>query len=299
MSTERWANQVGAYVLDSLDADERAAFEAQLARDAELRRLVDEARASTVVLAESLPDLEPPEHLRERVLERMRTAKGTAGPRVDEEAAGERDRSPGRASSDDRPTGSAPTDDRSTDRAPTHRSRGKGRSTIPWLLLAASVAGLLWLGYENRDLTRRSATLAAQLDSMRTSLGDARQALARFDSLALALSGPNVQLATLTGEADPSLRLVWNRDRDLLLVSAANLPPLAEGRTFQLWGIRGDEAPVSLGTFDTDAEGDALVTLPATATEDYDVSAVTDEPAGGSPQPTTQPFLVGAWSSAQ
>jgi len=169
----------------------------------------------------------------------------------------------------------------------------------PWLLLAASVAGLFWLGNENRDLTRQTATLEEQLDAVRSSLGDAQVALARFDSMAAALSGPNVQFATLAGDTDPALRLVWNRDRNLLLVAAQNLPPLPEGRTFQLWGIRGDDAPVSLGTFETGPQGDALVTLSADLADDYDVSAITEEPAGGSPQPTTTPFLVGAWNAAQ
>ena len=58
-------------------------------------------------------------------------------------------------------------------------------------------------------------------------LGDAQVALARFDSMAAALSGPNVQLATLTGDTDPTLRLVWNRDRNLLLVAAQNLQNFA------------------------------------------------------------------------
>lgn len=287
MTDSRWTDMVGAYVLEALDDAERAAFEAQLADDAELRRLVDEAREWTLVLAEALPDLEPPAHLRNTVLERMRQAKASPSPAA-----------PSKEGGADAGAGGRP------DIGPGGRIGGSGgtgtiRSTAPWLLLAASVAGLFWLGNENRELERQTATLTDQLEAVRSSLGNAQLALARFDSMAAALSGPNVQLATLTGDADPSLRLVWNRERDLLLVAAQNLPPLPEGRTYQLWGIRGSEAPVSLGTFDTGASGDALVTLPADLTEDYDVSAVTEEPDGGSLQPTTTPFLVGAWTAAQ
>lgn len=275
MTEERWTDMVGAYVLDALDAGERELFEARLAEDQELRQLVDEARASTLVLAEALPDLEPPADLRDRVLERMRAAEPDGG--------GE----------DQTPSDIGPRND-------AERTGGStARSAAPWLLFAASVAGLLWLGNENRELTQRSASLEGQLEAVRASLDDAEVALARFDSMALALSGLNVQLATLTGDTDPTLRLVWNRDRDLLLVAAQNLPPLPQDRTYQLWGIRGDEAPVGLGTFDTDPTGNALLTLPTGVADSYDVSAITEEPAGGSPQPTTQPFLVGAWTSAQ
>ena len=267
-------------MLDALEGDELAAFEARLAEDAELQHLVDEARASTLVLAESLPDFQPPEHLRDRVLTEMRSSKSAGGRRPDIGAGGRTADLAKKGDGDDSP-------------------RNRARSTAPWLLLAASVAGLLWLGNANRELVERSATLEEQLDSVRASLGNAQIALARFDSMTAALSGPNVQVASLTGDTEPSLRLIWNRDRNLLLVAAQNLPPLPENRTFQLWGIRGNEAPVSLGVFDTGPEGDALVTLQAAAAEDYDVSAITEEPAGGSPQPTSTPFLVGAWSSAQ
>lgn len=297
MTDSRWRDMVGAYVLDALDGDELATFEARLSNDAELRRLVDEARASTVVLADALPDMEVPSHLKERVLGKMHDAKAS-GALGDRSAAGEARTRPD-IGPEGRSGGAQP--DRDTPPADGGKPPGVGgqRSVAPWLLLAASVAGLFWLGNENRDLTRQTATLEEQLDAVRSSLGDAQVALARFDSMAAALSGPNVQFATLAGDTDPALRLVWNRDRNLLLVAAQNLPPLPEGRTFQLWGIRGDDAPVSLGTFETGPQGDALVTLSADLADDYDVSAITEEPAGGSPQPTTTPFLVGAWNAAQ
>lgn len=288
MTRDSLHDLVGAYVLDALEPDDRVAFEARLADDDQLRRLVDETREATLVLAESLPAAEPSADLRGRILEQARErppASGDVDSRPAPEASGS-----GRASTESvrpddeggRPTGPKPA-----------------RSVAPWLLLAASLAGLLWLGRQNVDLRNQSAALASQLEAVRGSLIQTEAALAGFDSLALALTGPNVQLATLTGDTEPSLRLVWNRDRDLLLVAAQGLPAAAPGRTYQLWGIRGTDAPVSLGTFDTDAAGAALVTLTAGAAVDFDVSAITDEPAGGSPQPTTQPFLVGAWTTSQ
>ena len=52
---------------------------------------------------------------------------------------------------------------------------------------------------------------------------------------------------------------------------------------------------MSLGTFNTAPGGRVVVTLRMPAGFKPDLSAVTEEPAGGSPQPTQQPFLVGAW----
>ncbi len=297
MTDARWSDMVGAYVLDALEGAELEAIEARLAEEDELRAHVAEARAPSLDSGEALPEKTPHGHLKDRVMGRMKdaTASGALG------APATPDAPPARPD-----IGPAQSSHRSSENEPPGPSRpssdgGSGgvRSVAPWLLLAASVAGLLWSGNENRDLTEQTATLEEQLDAVRASLGEAEVALARFDSMAAALSGPNVQLATLTGDTDPTLRLVWNRDRNLLLVAAQNLPPLPEGRTFQLWGIRGTDAPVSLGTFETSAQGDALVTLPADLADDYDVSAITEEPAGGSPQPTTTPLMVRAWNAAQ
>ena len=97
-----------------------------------------------------------------------------------------------------------------------------------------------------------------------------------------------------TGKA-PTMRLYWNRVRGLVVVAAFDLPPAPSGRIYQLWAIKKGQNPVSVGTFNTAAGGRAIVTLPAPAGLRPDLSAVTEEPAGGSPQPTQQPFLVGAW----
>src|SRR5437867_389335 len=78
-------------------------------------------------------------------------------------------------------------------------------------------------------------------------------------------------------------------------VTAFDLPPAPAGRTYQLWAIEKGRAPVSVGTFNPAPNGRAVITLPMPAGVKPDLSAVTDEPAGGSPQPTQQPFLVGSW----
>jgi anti-sigma-K factor RskA len=97
-----------------------------------------------------------------------------------------------------------------------------------------------------------------------------------------------------TGKA-PSLRLYWNRARNIVVIAAFDLPPAPVGRTYQLWAIEKGRAPVSVGVFNSTPTGRAVVTLQMPAGVKPAVSAVTEEPAGGSPQPTQQPFLVGSW----
>jgi anti-sigma-K factor RskA len=95
------------------------------------------------------------------------------------------------------------------------------------------------------------------------------------------------------------MHLFWNPETDRLVMAAFDLPPAEAGRTYQLWGIQTGLDPVSLGVFQTDAQGRALLVQTVPDGLDFEISAVTDEPAGGSPQPTTTPFLAGSWSAAE
>ncbi|MCY1159628.1 MAG: anti-sigma factor [Citricoccus sp.] len=73
------------------------------------------------------------------------------------------------------------------------------------------------------------------------------------------------------------------------VVAARDLPAPEGERVYQLWTLEGDQAPRSAGLLDLD-DGLALVRLsevpPAAAL------AVTLEPAGGSPAPTSDPVVV-------
>ena len=162
------------------------------------------------------------------------------------------------------------------------------RAVLPWAAAAAAaLAVVAGYGYwraraESRALQATVATATAQLDST-------RQVMA-----ALLDSGVAITDLAATGKA-PSMRLYWNRTRNIVVVAAFDLPPAPAGRTYQLWAIEKGRAPVSVGTFNPPPSGRAIVTLQMPAGVQPEVSAVTEEPAGGSPQPTQQPFLIGTW----
>lgn len=91
----------------------------------------------------------------------------------------------------------------------------------------------------------------------------------------------------------PSARLFWNPQRQRVVMAVFDLPPAPAGRTYQLWAIATGLPPVSLGTFNTEPDGRLTAALDVPAGLAFDLTAVTEEPAGGSPQPTQNPFLVG------
>ena len=157
---------------------------------------------------------------------------------------------------------------------------------IPWLAAAASLLLALGFGYvylhERADRQRASAALAA-----------ARDTVAARDSLIATIFSPDVVTAALatTGKA-PSARLFWNPSRHRIVMAVFYLPPAPAGRTYQLWAIAQGK-PVSLGVFNTATDGRLTAAMEVPPGLTFELTAVTEEPAGGSPTPTQQPFLIG------
>ncbi len=167
--------------------------------------------------------------------------------------------------------------------------RRPGGARWAWLAAAAALVVALAAGFGAWRARGERLALQRTLDSTRVALGSR-------DSVVAALVDSAVGTADLAATGKPpSMRLFWNRVRHVVVVAAFDLPPAPAGRTYQLWAITKGQAPVSLGTFNTPPAGRTILTLVVPVGLKPDLSAVTEEPAGGSPQPTQQPFLVGAW----
>lgn len=162
----------------------------------------------------------------------------------------------------------------------------------PWLPaavaagLAAALAGIAVYVPLARDRDELRSELA-RLD------GELRAAA---DTLRV-LRSPSVQVVSLGGaEPQPGARgrIFWDRARGEWRFYAAELRPPAAGRTYELWLIDDQDRKIPAGTFDVDARGEAelRVSLPRDIGTIV-AAAVTDEPAGGVPQPTGSIHLVG------
>ena len=177
--------------------------------------------------------------------------------------------------------------DRILREARQRRPIGHGRAAIlPWLAAAASLVLALGIGYAY--LRERAA-----LEQARLSLAAQRDTIAARDSVIATIFAPDVFTATLaaTGQA-PSARVYWNPSHHRIVVAVFQLPPAPAGRTYQLWAIAQGK-PVSLGVFNTAADGRLTAAMAVPPGLTFELTAVTEEPAGGSPQPTQQPFLIG------
>ena len=280
MTAHVWLEHAAPYALGALDDNERVSFEEHLATcdlcAAEVRELSDVAS----LIARAGPAVSPPPALRDRILADARGVRpiSSAAP-TDADQGARALEPPGR-----RPAA-----------VPARRPLSR---VVPWLAAAAAAVIAVYLGQQAR--TERTARAAAEqaLASARLTLDSTGSALARRDSLIQLLASPDVQAVTVSGSGPaPSAKYFLDRRGGRIAIAANSLPPAAPGRTYQLWGIETGKPPVSLGTFNTDSSGHALASVSVPAGLRIAVTAVTDEPSGGSRQPTTTPFLAATWKS--
>ncbi len=166
------------------------------------------------------------------------------------------------------------------DRVPAQPARtqvpGKRESSnwIPWALAAsfALASGLLLLG--NLGLRREVAQLERQgaLDSLRIS----------------------VLSSMLQGSPEARAVCVWDADRQMGLLNVEKLPPVPEGKDYQLWVIDPKyPIPVDGGVFNTASDGSIRYRFnPGLPVERADVFAVSLERKGGVPKAEGPMVLV-------
>jgi anti-sigma-K factor RskA len=155
------------------------------------------------------------------------------------------------------------------------------------LATALAVAVVLLLGQVAATQSQLSAT-QSELADVR---GDLDRAIAERQQFAEVVARAS-SVAELSGDTGRGAVL---RTPEGQIVFAAQLPPLAAGRVYQLWLIGADGAPASGGTFTVDERGFGQVAV-AAGPEALAAGtfAVTDEPGpAGSSGPTSTPLIAG------
>ena len=165
--------------------------------------------------------------------------------------------------------------------------RGWGWAPLWAAACALSLAGAFYFYGREQDTTRALARLQEQGRQQSIELARLNEALAL-------LNQPETRQVTF-GQG-PKGRVFVNPSVGVLLI-ASNLPPAPAGKIYEMWVIpkAKDAKPVPAGLFQSEQDGTAMylrkgaVDMASTA-----AFAVTLEPAGGVPQPTSQPLIVAA-----
>jgi anti-sigma-K factor RskA len=317
----------GAYALNALSPDEEVAFEAHLATCADCRTEVAELEAVAALLADGA--VTPPPELRSELLTRIATtpqeprrptrhddARDDHAPASSPAPAPEGDHAPPSDSpttdspttdspTADSPTADSPTADSPTSDAPTSdapppvvplRVRDSGSDDTDdggprgdrrrWqqtvlapaaAVLAIAVVGLSWWAVD------RNATieeLTERLEAVEASSMEVAELVASDD----------LQTWNVTGPDGSSVRLVYSPQRGEGWLLADDMAPAPEGKTYELWLI-DDDGATPAGVFDATPSG--VVAHPVTGdVMSMSMVGVTVEPAGGSPEPTSDPVML-------
>jgi len=114
--------------------------------------------------------------------------------------------------------------------------------------------------------------------------------LEKLDAVLSIVNDPTTKDVTFGEPAKQSKGRIFVSGKGVVFIGAS-LPKVDPGKTFELWVIPATGKPVPAGTFDTKGDSTAVY-LYNGSTAGAAAIAVTIEPDGGSPQPTTTPFIV-------
>jgi len=257
------AVESGAYSLDALSPEERAAFEAALAESEELRAEVAGFTDTAAVLGSAVPPIQPRPELRAELLARIGST-----PQLPE-----RERSAETPTTIDGPSASV-----TPISAARHGGRGsrgpRGRSRLMLSLSAAAAAVVLFGG-------------GALAGGILNAVSDERVA----DQFAALNAAPDVARQVTALPDGGTAALVSSASLHMSAIVLDGADQLPDDKAFQLWYVDA-HGPVSAGVV-RPGDGTVYAMLEGEYTPGDQV-AMTVEPKSGSPKPTSTPMLLSA-----
>ncbi|MCA1659968.1 MAG: anti-sigma factor [Verrucomicrobiaceae bacterium] len=302
MIDEQLEEQASLYALGVIEPDEKAAFEAKLAVDQELRFLVDDLTAAAASLAHTAAPRLPPPHLEESIMRQVRGDKVTALPA----------RRPSWI-----PWALAASLALSTallffgrekmrrqladvqaqrDQTQSELAKVQHRETEAQTQLADLQAQRNQTQSELAKVQHRETEAQTQLASLATERERLAQELKRLeerDSLS------QMQIATLSSKLAEAPRaaafVIWDAKNQRGVLTAVNIPANAEDHDYQLWVVDPKyQIPVDAGVFHVEKNGVAKVLFkPKQHVNSADAFAVSLERKGGVPKAEGPMVLVG------
>jgi Anti-sigma-K factor rskA len=263
------------YALGAVDEDTARGIEDFLLEATpEQQHEISELREVAALLPLALPLPNVPEIIRDRLFVRISAEAQSASVDSDEtQAALQTDGS------------TEPYEESAKVLAFTHAPRREASATR-WLLLAATVLLTFTSGYllwRNYHLQNENSQLARENERVRNEVRE--------------IVSPATRIVAMAGKEAPeaSAKVVWDTTRQTWVIYIFNLPPPPTDKQYQLWYVKGD-AKISAAVFDTNPTGEKVLKLdlPPDVVKGLAATAVTLEPKGGSPQPTSNLYLLGS-----
>lgn len=255
MTCVDYRDQAALAALDALDLKDQAAFESHVAACTECRAELDSLREVAGMIGYATPEVALSRNLKGRLMQR-----------IEAETSLEK----------------VVSIDRARERSQAPRKR---QPLASWALAMGLVASV-----------GLSMYLWSQVDAVRSQNARLARGLAHQSEQLAFLQDPSLKVIPVAGQGSlvkAQAKVLWSPAKRAWLFSVADLPPAAPHKTYQLWAVTG-RAKVSLGTFQTDHQGESTLVASLPQAVDKPVAvAVSVEPAGGVPQPTGAIVLLG------
>jgi len=262
MDCEQLAPFYEEYALGILEGEERAELQAHLGRNCDqCTPGVAKARWVVSQLALAAPDAQPPATLRVKILDAVKSSADVS--RAESERAV----------------------------IPIPQATAK-REVFPlWAWAAAAVLALI-TGYSIRQMGNQNSQIAELRKQMRLAILQNQSLQNQLEQgrmvASVMLSPDSMPLKLMPKDKNMPMVHAYLHPHMGVAITADQMPVMPAARTLQLWFVPKKGAPMSVAIFRPDASGQialvAPVNMPMT---EIAALAVTEEPAGGSPQPTS------------
>jgi len=259
MNCDQLAPLYEEYALGVLEGEERAELEAHLARACSTCAPgVTRARLTVAQLAHAAPDVAPSEALRAKIMAAVKTSADEA--RTVAPIA--------------KPKPAAP------------------RAMFPAWAWAAAAALALVTGYTIRQMGIQSAQLEELRKELKiaTAQNQALQNQMEMNQMvsSVMLSPDSTPLKLMPKDKNMPMVHAYLHPHMGVAITADQMPAMPAARTLQLWFVPKTGKPMSVAIFRPDTTGQIALVAPVhMPMNEIAALAVTEEPAGGSPQPTS------------
>lgn len=240
------------YALDALSDEERKLVEEYLTEHPEARQQVRDMGPAASALPYGVAPVEPPRRVKEGLMARVA---------LDTEAQANRAReiSP----------------------QPSRRAFSFESFFRAFSLATAAIA-IIWVIALNLQVSRLRSEITALNERLVAQSQSLDQIIQNMPQ-----TNPVITVSLRGTDEQPQAQgqLIANPNDQSAVLVISGLPPLAPGRTYQVWLI--GEAPVSAGLLTVDEKGQSVLIITSEeAIGSFNSVGISIEPEGGSPQPT-------------
>jgi len=259
MDCEQLAPLYEEYALGVLEGEERAEVEAHLARACpHCTPGVEKARWVVAQLAQMSPEAQPPRSLKGKILDAAKSSGNLT----------------------------------EFTKAPP------SRATFPVWAWAAAAALAILTGYSIRQMGNQNAQLTDLRRQMKIATLQNKALQDQFELgrqvASVMMSPDSMPLKLMQKDKNMPMVHAYLHPHMGVAITADQMPAMPAARTLQLWSVPKNGKPMSVAIFHPDSQGQIAIVAPVNMPmNEIAMLAVTEEPAGGSPQPTT----AIAWSA--